>query len=357
MSGEAVAFDYDKVKSFLGAAVNDVGTAMLGALSYIGDRLDLFKAMSAAGSVTVEELAARTKLNARYLREWLNAMVSARYVEYDPESGKYRLPPEHAAVLADETSPFFVGGFLEMIVPSVIQAPKLVKAFKNGKGVPQSAYPPEIFEAMERGSLPWYRHKLVQQWIPTMPDVQAKLAEGGSALDVGCGSGRAAIAIAKAFPNAKVSGYDNHAGSVERARANAKAEGVAKRVTFKVVDAKRMKGPKFDFITTFDVVHDSADPVGLMKSIRRSLAPGGSYLMLEMNCSPNVNENINFIGKFIYTVSTLYCMTQSLAQGGEGIGAAMGEPKARELAAAAGFTDFQRLPIKEPFAILYQLRG
>ena len=354
---EAPALNYDKVKSFLGAAVNDVGTAMLGALSYIGDRLDLFKTMGAAGPVTVDELAKKTKLSPRYLREWLNAMVAARYVEYDPASAKYTLPPEHAAVLADETSPFFVGGFLEMIVPSVVQAPKLVKAFKNGKGVPQSAYMPELFEAMERGSLPWYRHKLTQQWIPVMPEVQAKLEQGGSSLDVGCGSGRAAIAIAKAFPKAKVSGYDNHAGSLERARANAKAEGMAKRVTFKVVDAKRMHGPKFDFITTFDVVHDSADPVGLMKAIRRSLAPGGTYLMLEMNCSANVNENINFIGKFVYTVSTLYCMTQSLAQGGEGIGAAMGEPKARELAEAAGFSDFQRLPIKEPFAILYQLRG
>jgi ubiquinone/menaquinone biosynthesis C-methylase UbiE len=189
-----------------------------------------------------------------------------------------------------------------------------------------------------------------------MPDVKAKLEAGGSALDVGCGSGRASIAIAKAFPKARVVGYDNHGGSVERARANAKAEGVAKRVAFKVVDAKRLRGPKFDFISTFDVVHDSADPVGLLKAIRRSLNPDGTYLMLEMNCSPNVNENINFIGKFLYSVSTLYCMTQSLAQNGEGIGAAMGEPKARELGAAAGFTHFKRLPIEEPFSILYELR-
>src|SRR5882724_309294 len=224
---EATALNYEKVKSFLGQAVNDVGTATLGALSYIGDRLDLFKSMSAAGPVTIAELSKQTKLNSRYLREWLNAMVSARYVEYDAATGRYTLPPEHAAVLADETSPFFVGGFLEMIVPSVIQAPKLVKAFRSGKGVPQSAYPPEIFEAMERGSAPWYRHKLTQQWMPTMPEVQAKLGAGGSALDVGCGSGRAAIAIAKAFPNAKVCGYDNHAGSIERARANAKAEGMS----------------------------------------------------------------------------------------------------------------------------------
>src|SRR2546430_1365756 len=122
MSGEAQALNFEKVRGFLGQAVNDVGTATLGALSYIGDRLDLFKAMSAAGPVTIAELSKRTKLNQRYLREWLNAMVTARYVEHDAETGKYTLPPEHAAVLADETSPFFVGGFLEMIVPSVMQA-------------------------------------------------------------------------------------------------------------------------------------------------------------------------------------------------------------------------------------------
>ncbi|MGH7897226.1 MAG: class I SAM-dependent methyltransferase, partial [Candidatus Binatia bacterium] len=201
--------DYEKLRNFLGKTVDDVGTATLGALSYIGDRLDLFKTLAACGPVTIEELAKKTRLNERYLREWLNAMTSARYVEYRPETRQYYLPPEHAAVLADETSPFFVGGFLEMIVPSVMQAPKLVRAFRNGKGVPQSAYPPEMFEAIERGTAPWYRHKLAQEWIPTMPDVQAKLAAGGSFLDVGCGSGRAAIAIAKAFPKATVRGYDN----------------------------------------------------------------------------------------------------------------------------------------------------
>jgi SAM-dependent methyltransferase len=353
---EARALDYGKVKSFVTQAASDVGTALFGALSFIGDRLDLFKTMAAAGAVTIDELAERTRLNPRYLREWLNAMTAAGYVVHDVASGRYTLPPEHAAVLADEASPFFLGGFLEMIVPTVMQAPKLVKAFRNGKGVPQSAYPPETFEAIERSTAPWYRHKLTQEWIPVMPQVRAKLEAGGSALDIGCGSGRAAIAIAKAFPKARVVGYDNHSGWVARARANAKAEGVAKQVTFKIVDAKRLRGPKFDFISTFDVVHDCADPVGLMKAIRRSLHPDGTYLMLEMNCSANVNENVNFIGKFLYSVSTLYCMTQSLAQNGAGIGAAMGEPKARELAAAAGFTRFRRLPIEEPFSILYELR-
>ena len=217
MTSEGRALDDEKVRSFLGLAVDDVGTATLGALSFIGDRLDLFKALAAAGPVTIEELAAKTRLNARYLHEWLNAMTAARYVTHDGETRRHSLPAEHAVVLADEASPFLIGGFLEMIVPALMQAPKLVKAFRNGKGVPQSTYPPEMFEAIQRGSAPWYRHKLTQHWVPAIPDVKSKLEAGGSMLDVGCGSGLAAIAIAKAFPSAKVSGYDNHAGSIARA--------------------------------------------------------------------------------------------------------------------------------------------
>src|SRR5438105_5703123 len=214
--------DHEKATKFLWQTVNDIGTALHGALSFVGDRLGLFKAMASGEPVTVEELARQTRLDRRYLQEWLGAMTAAEYVEYDPATRRYRLPPEHALVIADETSPFFLGGFLELIVPCVSQAPKLLKAFRNGKGVPQRAYPPETFEAIERGSAAWYRHKLVQEWLPTMPDVVEKLRAGGAYADVGCGSGRAALTIAKAFASARVSGFDNHAGSIARARKNAR---------------------------------------------------------------------------------------------------------------------------------------
>jgi SAM-dependent methyltransferase len=349
--------DYDRTKKFLMRAVDDVATAMFGALAYVGDRSGLFRAMADGSPVTADALASRTGLQRRYVLEWLNAMTAAGYVEHEASRSSYRLPREHAAVLADERSPFFVGGFVEMIVPLVAQTPKVLEAFRRGGGVPQSDYPPETFEAMERSSLPWYLHKLVKHWLPLLPGAKARLEAGGRAVDVGCGSGRAAIAIAKAFPTAEVWGFDNHSGSVERAKANAAAEGVGERLRFVADDARGLPASTFDFASTFDVVHDSADPVALLRAIRASLAPGGTYLMLEMNCSPNVNENVNPLGKFLYSVSTLYCMTQSLAEGGAGIGAAMGEPKARELAAAAGFTEFRRLPVDEPFAVLYELRS
>jgi len=201
-----------------------------------------------------------------------------------------------------------------------------------------------------------YRHSLLRKWLPAMPQVVECLNGGGEALDVGCGSGRAVITIAGAFPNARVYGYDGHPGSVERAQANAKAAGVADRVTFEVVDCTRLPSERFDFISVFDVVHDSVDPLGLLRSIRGALKPGGTCLMVEVNASNRVEENINPMGRMMYAASTLYCMTVSLAHDGAGIGALMGEPKARELVSEAGFTQFRRLPIKDAFSALYELR-
>ncbi len=353
---EEKQLDWGKVKQFAGVITSDLGAAMQGALSYIGDRLGIFKSLAEAGSVTSVELASRTGLDERYLREWLGAMTAAKYISYDPAGGKYSMPPEHAMILADEASPFFMGGFMQMVVPEVALAPKLLEAFRSGKGVAQSEYPPEVFEAMERSSAPMYRHSLIRKWMPAMPHAIEALSAGGNGLDVGCGSGRAAIALATAYPKARLFGYDAHPGSVERARANARAAGVGDRVTFEVVDCTRLPEGKFDFISTFDVVHDSVDPVGLLKSIRGALTPDGTYLMVEVNVSNKLEDNVNPMGRMMYSVSTLYCMTVSLAHGGAGIGALMGEPKARELAQAAGFSQFKRLPVKDAFSVLYEIR-
>lgn len=354
---EEQPLDWGKVKEFAGLMTNDLGAAMQGALSYIGDRLGIFKSLADAGAVTSVELAAKTGLDERYLREWLGAMTAAKYINYDAAVGRYSMPREHAMILADETSPFFMGGFMQIVAPEVGMAPKLLESFRTGKGIPQSEYPAEVFEGIERGSAPMYRHSLIRKWMPAMPHVVETLNAGGSALDVGCGSGRAVIALAGAYPRAKIFGYDGHPGSVERARANAKAAGVADRVTFDVVDCTKLPAAQFDFIATFDVIHDSVDPVGLLKSIRGALKPDGTYLMVEVNVSNKPEDNINPMGRMMYSASTLYCMTVSLAHGGAGIGAMMGEPKARELVEQAGFTRFNRLPVKDAFSVLYEIRA
>ncbi|MGH7932111.1 MAG: methyltransferase domain-containing protein [Candidatus Binataceae bacterium] len=356
MAGNYSAIDIEKAKKAAQDVVGDVATVMHGALCYMGDRLGLFKAMMAAGPLTVDQLAAKTGLSARYLREWLGAMAAARYVEYDATAQSYLLTPEYAAALADEDSPFFIGSYFQMAQSLMMVAPNVADAFKDGKGVTQAQYPVGMFEAAERNSRVRYKHKLLRKWIPAMPQVVEALKQGGLAADVGCGGGRAAIMIAQAFPSCRVTGFDIHAESVARARRNAETAGVADRVTFEVVNGGELPAGKFDLVSTFDVVHDAVDPLGLMKSIRRSLKPDGTYLVQEINTSADVKENIKPMGKMLYSVSTLYCMTTSLAHGGEGIGSLMGEAKARELAAAAGFGGFTRLPIKDDFAVLYELR-
>lgn len=351
-------FDKEKAQRFLQQLMKDVAASFHSAMTYIGDRLGIFKAMAAAGPVTVEDLAQRTGLQERYLREWLGSMVAAQYINYDPKTARYALPPEHIAPLADEDSPVFLASMFAGLMPHLIVAPKVAEAFRTGGGVAQSEYPQELFAAMERMTAPMYKHYLTQQWLPVLPDVVSKLNSGGAALDVGCGSGLAAIKIAEAFPEARVFGFDRHTGSIERARANARAAGLGEnRVRFDVADCNQLPHSTFDFITTFEVVHDAVDPQALVASIRNALRPGGTYMMAEVNASSRVEDNISPMGRMLYSASTLYCMTTSLAEGGAGLGAAMGEAKARELAENAGFRHFRRLPIDHPFAALYELKG
>ncbi len=356
MSDAKAELNWDKVKKFSAQVSNDIGAAMLGAMSYIGDKLGIFKALAARGPVTSAELSEKTGLSERYLREWLAAMTAAEYVAYDPASRRYSMPPENAMILAREESPFFMGGFIQGIIPNLSVTPKVVEAFKTGAGVPQSEYPPETFESMERSTAGMYRNQLVKHWLPAMPHVIKTLESGGAALDVGCGSGRCAITLAQAFPKAQIFGFDAHPGSVERARNNARAAGLGDRITFDVVDCSKLPAGKFDFISTFDVVHDSIDPAGLLRSIRGALKPAGTYLMVEVNVSARLEDNISAMGRMMYSMSTLYCMSVSRGGGGAGIGACMGEEKARELAREAGFSGFERLPVKDLFSVLYELK-
>jgi 2-polyprenyl-3-methyl-5-hydroxy-6-metoxy-1,4-benzoquinol methylase len=356
MAKGTTELDLEKAKNVAQTVIGDVASVVHGALCFIGDRVGLFKAMAGAGPLTVDQLATRSGLNARYVREWLGAMAAAQYVQFDPGTDSYLLTPEYAAALADEDSPFFIGSYFQMAQAAVSVAPKVAEAFRSGKGVTQAEYPQSFFEAAERNSRTRYQHKLLRKWIPAMPQVVSSLQAGGLAADVGCGGGRAAIMIAQAYPNARVVGFDIHAESIERARRNAEAAGVNDRATFEVANGSGLPERGFDFISTFDVVHDSVDPIGLMTGIRRALKPDGTYLVQEINISNDVEDNIRPLGKMVYSVSTLYCMTTSLAHGGAGIGAAMGEPKARELATTAGFSRFTRLPIRDDFAVLYELR-
>src|ERR1700722_485450 len=195
MAKGASELDLEKCKQVAQTVIGDVASVVHGALCFIGDRVGLFKAMAGAGPLTVYGLAAKSGLNARYVREWLGAMAAAHYVEYDASTDTYLLTPEYAAALADEDSPFFIGSYFQMAQAAVSVAPKVAEAFRDGKGVTQAEYPKSFFEAAERNWSTRYQHKLLRKWIPAMPQVVAALEAGGTAAGGGCGGGGAAILI------------------------------------------------------------------------------------------------------------------------------------------------------------------
>lgn len=347
----------EKADAFVGKVLGDTVGTLVTSLARIGDELGLFQAL--ASPMTAQELAARAGIDGRYAEEWAAAMTCAAYLEYDPASRRFWLPAEHAPVLAQESGPVFFGGVHEEIAGALGLAPRidaLIEAFRTGGGIPQSAYDEHMYRGVERFTAGWFENLLVPVWLPAVPEVQAKLEAGCMAADVGSGHGRALIKLAESYPNSAFVGFDVHEASVRRATENAAAAGVGDRVRFEVRDASRGIPGKFDLITTFDVVHDAVDPQGLLRSIREALNPDGRYLCLEINSADRLEDNIGVLGAFFYSFSVLYCMTTSLAHGGAGLGTAgIPESKMRQLSAEAGFSRVWRVPLENPFNILYEV--
>ena len=351
------ALDQAKMEAFVGKVLGDSSAALTTTLAVLGDRLGLFKDLAAHGPATSSELATRAGINERYAREWLGGMATAGYLEYDPASHRFTLPPEHVPALAQESGPVFFGGIYQMMTGMTGVLDELTAAFRSGGGVPQSAYSADMWDGLDRFTNGWFENLLIQQWIPAMPDVQTKLESGARVADVGCGSGRAIIKLAQAFPRARYVGYDIFGPTIESATENARAAGVADRVRFTQHDVSQGIPEQYDVITTFDVIHDAVDPAGLLRTIRRSLREDGVYVCLDINCSDKLQENKGPLGAMFYGFSVLYCMTTSLAGGGTGLGTlGFHEPKARELCAEAGFRKLRRVPLENPFNNLYEIR-
>jgi 2-polyprenyl-3-methyl-5-hydroxy-6-metoxy-1,4-benzoquinol methylase len=350
------AIDPAKVEAFAGKVFGDTVGLMTTAMSSIGDRLGLFKELAARGPATSVELAERTAINERYAREWLGAMASAGYLTYDPATGHFALPPEHAPVLAQESGPAFFGGVQEELVALVGLAEQIIGAFRHGGGIPYKDFPPSMYEGIERFTAGWFENLLVPVWIPAIPGLEEKLRRGIRVADVGCGRGRAMIKLAQAFPESHYVGYDLYGSNVDEATAAARAAGAADRVKYRQADVAAGLPEPYDLITTFDVVHDAADPLGLLRAIRHGLKPDGTYLCLEINCADTLEKNLNPLGALFYGCSVLLCTTVSLADGGAGLGTlGLHEAKLRELAEQAGFRQVRRVPLENPFNTLYEL--
>ena len=237
------------------------------------------------------------------MREWLGGMASAGYIDYDPTSERFTLPAEHEAALANESGPFFFGGIYQMSRSMNMIVDRVIESFQKGGGVPQSAYTDDFWDGLERFTASWFENLLLQQWIPAMPDVQAKLERGALVADAGCGRGRALIKLAHAFPQSRYVGFDIFSPTIGRATRNADTARVGDRVRFEARDVSKGLPETYDVITTFDVVHDAIDPLGLLWAIRAGLKDDGIYICLDINCSHKLEQNIGPLGAMFHGVA------------------------------------------------------
>jgi SAM-dependent methyltransferase len=343
------------VEAFVGRAMGDTSAWMVTTMAMIGDRLGLWAALADSRPVTSTELAERTGTVERYVREWLSSMAAHGYLTYDPATERFALPAEHVPVLATE-GPIYFGGFHHLLYGLTGMLGQVIDAFRHGGGVPPTSYGDDWWFGLERFTSAWFDHLLPQVWLPAMPEVHAALQRGADVADVGCGRGRALIRLAEAYPAGRYVGYDIHEDSIAAARASAEAAGVADLIRFEVCDVSAGIPGDYDVITTFDVIHDAADPLSMLRAIRAALRPEGHYVCLDINASHRLEDNAGPLGAYFYGVSVLFCLTTSLAQGGEGLGTCgFNEHTARELCAEAGFGTVRRVEMENPFNILYDI--
>lgn len=353
---ETRVIDEAKVQAFVEKAVGEFGAALGTALVSLGDRLGLYKAMANAGPMTPVELARKTGTSERLVREWLVNQAAGGYVEYDAAHGKYELPMEHALALADDASPFFVGGGFQIVTAMLKAEARIADAFRNGGGMFWGEHDPALFEGTERFFRPNYVQNLVASWIPALDGVEEKLKAGGIVADVGCGHGASTILMARAYPRARFFGFDNHAPSIARARKAADEAGLFTQATFEVAPAVSFPGHRYDLIAFFDCLHDMGDPIGALKHAREAIAEDGTVLLVEPAAGEKVEENLNPVGRVYSGASVLCCSPNAIASGNLVLGTIAPESDFRKVAKAAGFSRFRKAA-QTPFNRVFEIRA
>lgn len=345
-----------KLHDFVMKGIVEMGASLNAALIVVGDKLGLYKAMAGAGPIDSTELAAKTGTHERYVREWLSAQAAGGFVEYDPATNRFTLPPEHAMALADENSPVFLPGAFYVVAACLKDEGKIAEAFRTGNGVGWHEHDACLYTGTERFFRPNYRAHLIADWIPALADVEAKLKAGARVADIGCGLGTSTVLMAQAYPKSTLAGFDYHPDSIRLAREAAARAGVSDRVTFEVAKAKDFPGKGYDFITFFDCLHDMGDPEGAARHVREALTPDGTWMIVEPFANDKLEENLNPIGRAFYAASTMLCTPASLSQEvGLALGAQAGERRLESILRSAGFTRVRRAA-ETPFNIILEAR-
>jgi len=350
------AIDDDKLHAFIGKMLGDLGGANAVPLVRMGGDLGLFRTLHDKGPMTPRELADATGCAERYLREWLAAMAAGEYLSFDPESGRFALPPEQAMVFAVEDSPVYLLGAFDAAAAALGNQEKVTEAFRSGEGVGWGDQTQCLFCAVARFFRPGYLNHLVQEWLPALDGVVEKLERGAKVADVGCGHGVSTVLMAKAFPNSEFVGYDFHASSIEAASAHAREHGVS-NARFEQSTAKAFSGSDYDLVTFFDCLHDMGDPKGAAEHVKGALKPDGTWMIVEPMANDAVEDNLNPVGRLYYSASTMICVPTSLAQEvGAALGAQAGESRLREVVVDGGGFASLRRATATPFNMILEAR-
>jgi len=342
--GKHKDFDPDKAEGFATRLLTALNNGALCLMTSIGHRTGLFDTMRDLPPSTSEEIAQKARLHERYVREWLGAMVTSGIVEIDPATNRYRLPAEHAAFLSREAAADNVAVFAQYIALLGSVEDDIVECFRKGGGVPYAKFS-RFHEVMAEDSGQSVLSSLESHILPLVPGLADRLAAGIRVLDLGCGRGLIMTRLAELYPKSRFTGMDLSPEAIAYARGESSKKAL-NNINFIAINLSNFdetaQPESFDFITTFDAIHDQAKPLSVLKGIHRALKTGGIYLMQDISGSSQVHKNIAHpIGTFLYTVSCMHCMTVSLAQGGEGLGAMWGEEKTREYLQRAGFRSIE----------------
>jgi SAM-dependent methyltransferase len=328
-------------EEFAERMLRTMNEAALALMVSVGHRTGLFDAMAGMPAATSAEIASTAGLDERYVREWLAVMTAGRIVEHDGAAGTYSLPAAHAAWLTRAAGMQNLATGMQYIGLMATVEDQIVECFRHGGGVPYSAFP--RFQAvMAEDSGAVHDATLIDATLPLVPGLVARLSDGIDVADVGCGSGHAINLMARAFPRSRFTGFDFSEAGIAAAHAEAGRDGL-ENVRFERRDAASLgETARFDFVTTFDAVHDQARPDLVLAGIAAALRPGGVYLCVDTSASSKLAENVGHpLATFLYTVSCMHCMTVSLADGGMGLGTMWGEQTARMMLGEAGFTSVE----------------
>lgn len=350
-------FDQAKAQAFAGKMLGALNSSALILMTSIGHRSGLFDALADITPCTVIELAAEADLAERYVREWLAVMTTAGVVEYNPRSATYHLPAEHAGWLTRAAAPNNIAVTAQFIGVVAGVEDEMLARFRDGKGLHYHDYG-RFHEVMGELTHQAVVMNLVPHILPLMPDAVGRLEAGIDVIDIGCGAGGAMLALAERFPNSRFKGIDLCADAYEAAEAEGKRKGFS-NLRFAEVDVSRQtRFGDYDLVFAFDAVHDQKDPQGMLDAVRRSLKPGGTFLMVDIDGSSRLENNLDhLLGAYLYMMSTMHCTPVSLAQGGVGLGTMWGVELAQEMLRKAGFgqVELNRLP-SDPFNAYFVAR-